>query len=325
MLGIDLGSNTLRALEMDKNFEKIAQYEFIIGAAKNLNTSGKIGDEAISNLREALRTLALKYELKEACIVATAAFRKASNARELFEELKQEFGAEFRIIDAKTEARLSVLGMKTGLLNLGLSGEFAYCDLGGASCELSFKGVLKSFDFGIVTFYEKAELENLGQKLKINKTSLKKYPHFIQKLKDKKLKLHFLIRDKRLCTLAFKAFDELKGIKKQLFKFKAKRIVLNSGVPTSLCALKLGLSYENYDFTKINGKKLCVNDFLKFGIKLWNMQENEAREFVGNSRKNYVVAGCFLFFALFEKQKLIVVDEGLREGVCIAKLKNMDF
>lgn len=325
MLGIDLGSNTLRALEMDENFQKIAEYEFIIAAAKNLNITGKIGDEAILNLRKALQTLALKYELKNALIVATAAFRKASNAKELFLELKQEFGAEFKIIDAKTEAKLSVLGMKTGLLALGLSEEFAYCDLGGASCELSFKGVFKSFDFGIITFYEKAKPQNLSQKSTINKAYLKKYPQFIQNLKDKKLKLHFLIQDKRLCSLAFRAFDELKEIKKQLAKFKAKKIVLNSGVPTSLCALKLGLSYEDYDFTKINGKRLRVNDFLKFGIKLWNMRENEAREFVGNSRKNYIVAGCFLLFALFEKQKLIVIDEGLREGVCIATLKNIAF
>lgn len=324
MLGIDIGSNTLRAVYMDTNFKKIAEYEFIIGAAKNLNTSGKIGDEAILNLRKALGTLALKYALKNAIIVATAAFRKASNAQKIFEDLREEFGASFKIIDAKTEAKLSVLGMKRGLLNLGLKQEFAYCDLGGASCELSFRDSFKSFDFGIITFYEKNQ-KNFNQKSQLKTIDVKKHSAFIRKIKDKKLKIHFLIQDKRLCALAFKAFEELREIKQELLRLKTRRIVLNSGVPTSICALKLGLNYENYDFTKINGKKLCANDFLKFGIKLWNMSENEARKFVGNSRKNYIVAGCFLLYALFEKQELIVIDEGLREGVCLAKLKNIAF
>ncbi len=323
MLGVDLGSNTVRAVYMDKTYKKIAQYEFIIGAAKNLNASGKIGDEAILKLKQALKTLALNYELGKASIVATAAFRKAKNAKELFEELRQEFKADFKIIDAKTEAKLSVLGMKMGLLNLGLRGEFAFCDLGGASCELSFRGEFKSFDVGIISFYEKNQGKNPSPK--IHKLNLKKHSSFIQKIKDKKLKIHFLIQDEKLRILAFKAFEEVDELKKQVLKFKTKKIVLNSGVPTSLCALKQGLNYENYDFTKINGKKLCPNDFLKFGIRLSNMSENEAKQFLGSARKNYLVAGCFLLYALFDKQELIVVDEGLREGLCIARFKNIVF
>lgn len=45
--------------------------------------------------------------------------------------------------------------MQSGLRRLKIWGEFAYCDLGGASCELSFGKSFKSFDFGIISFYEK--------------------------------------------------------------------------------------------------------------------------------------------------------------------------
>lgn len=41
MLGIDLGSNTLRAVQMDEKLNKLKEYEFVIGAAKNLNQSGE--------------------------------------------------------------------------------------------------------------------------------------------------------------------------------------------------------------------------------------------------------------------------------------------
>ncbi|HEF3546075.1 TPA: Ppx/GppA family phosphatase, partial [Campylobacter upsaliensis] len=36
MLGVDLGSNTLRAVKMNEALEKLEEYEFIIGAARNL-------------------------------------------------------------------------------------------------------------------------------------------------------------------------------------------------------------------------------------------------------------------------------------------------
>lgn len=47
MLGIDLGSNTLRAVQMDEKLNKLKEYEFVIGAAKNLNQSGEISKEAV--------------------------------------------------------------------------------------------------------------------------------------------------------------------------------------------------------------------------------------------------------------------------------------
>ena len=102
--------------------------------------------------------LAKKYDLSQARAVATAAFRKASNTNEIFTRLKQEFQIDFKVIDAKIEAKISVLGMKRGLLNLGLNLDCGYCDLGGASCEFSFRDNFQSFDFGIISFYEKCKI-----------------------------------------------------------------------------------------------------------------------------------------------------------------------
>ncbi|TQR31920.1 exopolyphosphatase [Campylobacter sp. MIT 99-7217] len=318
MLGIDLGSNTLRAVLMDTNLNILQEDEFIISAAKNLNESGKIGTQAIEKLKNALKTMQEKgYELRSAKAVATAAFRRASNSLEIFETLKKEFGICFEIIDAKTEAKLSILGMQNALLRLNfLEKNLAFCDLGGASCELSFGRNYESFDFGIITFYEKSRTleQNLSN---FNFKKLLKKSNFLQKCKDKKLKLHFMIDDKRLKDLAFKAFDEVSLAKKHLRKFKGKTIVLNSGVPTTLLALKQGIMYEDYQASFINGKCLVLNDFLKFGFKLWKMDKLYAKIAVGHNRKNYLSAGCFLFYALFDKYKFVVVDEGLREGICV--------
>lgn len=117
MLGIDLGSNTLRAVQMDEKLNKLKEYEFVIGAAKNLNQSGEIS-KAIQRLKNALSILAKEQDLSKARAVATAAFRKASNTNEIFAHLKEEFGIDFKLIDAKSEAKISVLGMQSGLRRL---------------------------------------------------------------------------------------------------------------------------------------------------------------------------------------------------------------
>ncbi|EAH5489504.1 Ppx/GppA family phosphatase [Campylobacter jejuni] len=324
MLGIDLGSNTLRAVQMDEKLNKLKECEFVIGAAKNLNQSGEISKEAIQRLKNTLSILAKEQDLSKARAVATAAFRKASNTNEIFAHLKKEFGIDFKLIDAKSEAKISVLGMQSGLRRLKIWGEFAYCDLGGASCELSFGKSFKSFDFGIISFYEK-NCHSYYKTCISYKKLIKKYPKFIINIKDKKLKIHFLIANPYLKHLAFRAFDEVAMIKKELCSLGAKTVVLNSGVPTTLSALKQNISYEKYEATKVNGKKLCHKDFLNYAIKLFHMEEKKAIKEVGTMRKNYLSAGCLLFYALFDKHKLLVIDEGLREGVCLASMKNIKF
>lgn len=307
MLALDIGSNTLRAIEVDEGFKKKREFEFIIAAAQGLNESGNIGQAAILRLREALGNLSKEYDLSKARAVATAAFRKAKNTKELFEALRAEFGIKILCIDAILEARLSVLGMRSGLKRLGLSGVFAFCDLGGASCEFAFDKSFKSFEFGIISFYEWVKNKTLTHSNSIPIPSFKRW--------DKKLKICSLSPDKSFKILAFSAFEVVSPLKRELKKHGVKRVVLNSGVPTTLCAFKQGISYANYRSEMVNGKRLYAGEFLRFAWNLWRMSESEAAFWVGSMRKPYFVAGCLLLFALFEREELIVIDEGLREGV----------
>lgn len=54
-----MGSNTLRAVLMDENFNKLKSEEFIIGAAKNMQND-IISDEAIERIFSALKILKKK-------------------------------------------------------------------------------------------------------------------------------------------------------------------------------------------------------------------------------------------------------------------------
>ncbi|EAJ5681023.1 Ppx/GppA family phosphatase [Campylobacter lari] len=319
MLGIDMGSNTLRAVLMDENFNKLKSEEFIIGAAKNMQND-IISDEAIERIFSALKILKEKnYDLSQAKAVATAAFRKAKNTEFIFVKIQKEFKLDVKLIDAKTEAKLSILGMQERLKALKLfRKDLNYCDLGGASCEISNEKFSKSYDFGIISFYERMHFKAIKPSAYVR--FFKKYPQNLARIKDEKLKIHLSPYPAHLKQLALKAFDLSKDI-----KLKGNFFILNSGVPTTLCAYKQNIKYKDYLEESVNGKILKRKDFFDFALKIWNLEQEKAKIYLGENRKKYLIAGSMILFALFNKQKLIVIDDGVREGVCIAHFKNIKF
>lgn len=314
-----MGSNTLRAVLMDENFNKLKSEEFIIGAAKNMQND-TINDEAIERIFSALKILKEKnYDLSQAKAVATAAFRKAKNTEFIFEKIQKEFKLNVKLINAKTEAKLSILGMQERLKALKLfRKDLNYCDLGGASCEISNEKFSKSYDFGIISFYERMYFKAIKSSAYVR--FFKKYPQNLAHIKDEKLKIHLSPYPAHLKQLALKAFNLSKDI-----KLKGNFFILNSGVPTTLCAYKQNIKYKDYLEESVNGKILKRKDFFDFALKIWNLEQEKAKIYLGENRKKYLIAGSMILFALFNKQKLIVIDDGVREGVCIAHFKNIKF
>lgn len=314
-----MGSNTLRAVLMDENFNKLKSEEFIIGAAKNMQND-IISDEAIERIFSALKILKEKnYDLSQAKAVATAAFRKAKNTEFIFVKIQKEFKLDVKLIDAKTEAKLSILGMQERLKALKLFRKnLNYCDLGGASCEISNEKFSKSYDFGIISFYERMHFKAIKPSAYVR--FFKKYPQNLARIKDEKLKIHLSPYPANLKQLALKAFNLSKDI-----KLKGNFFILNSGVPTTLCAYKQNIKYKDYLEENVNGKILKRKDFFDFALKIWNLEQEKAKIYLGENRKKYLIAGSMILFALFNKQKLIVIDDGVREGVCIAHFKNIKF
>ena len=291
VISIDLGSNTFRVALVKKGqntFYNEQIYEKIVGAARGLNESGKIGLEAKNRLFVAIAEAKSKFDFaKFKCVaVATEAFRVASNSEEIFDEVREKFDINFHLIDGKAEAKLTFLGVQNAFKRLGLDEKFSIVDIGGASSEIGEDGNFRSFKFGIITFFEKF----------------------------KNLKL--LEQNAKICTKEARAF---------LGSLDNKFITLTSGVPTSIAALKLGLNYENYDAKKINGLELKMSDFDHFISELLKLDEAAANVAVGKDRKFPLIAGTLLLKELLSGQeaKFIVIDDGLREGVGAAYLQGL--
>ena len=57
MLGIDLGSNTLRFALLDDNFEILKSSESIVGSARGLKDGGKLAEDAKERILNALKKI----------------------------------------------------------------------------------------------------------------------------------------------------------------------------------------------------------------------------------------------------------------------------
>ena len=292
IFGIDLGSNTLRGVLMNKNGEIVKSAEFIVGSARNLQAGGDLDPDAITRIKSALKKMDKIFDFKScenSVCVATEAFRMAKNSAEFFDEIWREFGIKFKIIDGDDEAKFVRLGILNRLKLLNLNAKNPLCiDLGGASTEISNNEHSKSFKFGIVRFCN--EFDEFTDKIRSANLVVSEARSFINSLK----------------------FD---------------RIILTSGVPTTMVALRKNLSYESYQSDLINGENLEFGEFDFWLERILNFSDDEALLKLGENRKDLMIAGIMLLKSLlqdFAKTEFIVVDDGLREGICINAIRELN-
>lgn len=296
---IDLGSNTLRValFDLDDKILLKNSFEYIVGSARGLNETKNISNEAICDIKNSLKSTLKRLNLKSFeqinCVaVATAAFRKAGNTKEIFNDIFLEFGLKFILIDPMSEARLSYLGVQAAVKNMGMSeAKMAFVDLGGASIEVGIDGEFKSFDSGIITYYEKCQ--------------------------------------KDICVVRACVDLDMDNIRKYLNSLAPNLIALTSGIPTTIAALKLNKTWDSYESRDVNGYEISNEDFLDMQKQIEKMSENLSDELLGKGRRMLVLTGLNLLGAILKdvKAKMIVIDDGLREGLAVAyfedKLNNI--
>jgi exopolyphosphatase / guanosine-5'-triphosphate,3'-diphosphate pyrophosphatase len=292
MISIDLGSNTIRAIVYDGGFQK--SYEKMVKTAENLKSDGIISAQAKQRILTALKEMDDELDLKAHTVVArtTAAMRMASNSQDVIDEINDQWGIEFKIISAEQEAYFTQLAVQSRLKTLGLPYEsFVLLDVGGGSTELvvcnqSVESI--SIDIGIVTMAEsysdKEELiDALYQGLKPMKTFMK----------------------------------EQKSIPSML--------ISTAGTPTTIASMKHGLTVATYDPTVVNATSLSREDLAFQLHRLLDMNEDERAVHVGIGRADLIVTGVEILRVLLDLlsfDAMLVIDDGLREGIALDYAKN---
>jgi len=295
VIGIDLGSNTIRVVKIDCNSrQKVAEFEKIVKTADNLVNTKVISDEAIKRIIDAINEAKQKIDFNdEIKAVATEALRKAKNSKEVIKKIKEATGIEFKIITPEEEAIFTALAVENCLENKCEieAKSFFLVDIGGGSTELILKHkdvvVSQSFPIGIVTFTQKYKTpEAIKYAIKKEASKFKEFIDF-----------------------AFSAYK------------KPKIFTASSGTPTSIAALKHGLSYKTYNPEIVNCTKITIKDLDYWLNKLMKMEMKKREELVGVGRGDLIFTGIYIFkeiFKLAKYEECIVCDDGVREGVALS-------
>ena len=301
MVAFDLGSNTLRVVKIDcQTKERIREYEKIVKTADGLQESGEINKTAIERVVEAVKEAKKIINIKDDDIVAvaTAALRLASNREKVLKIIKKETGIDFKIISGTEEANYTALAVSQRLKKLQLQNEdFLLLDLGGGSSELYIKkeqrSFIKSFPIGIVTLTQKYNsIEQMQESLECETKEIKKFVDEI-----------------------YSNFS------------KPKLFVSTAGTATTLASFKIGLDYEHYDYTKVTGVALSIDDIKTSLEKLLLMDMDERNRWVGVGRSDLIISGISILLKILQIadfKNLIVIDDGLREGIAIEKCNELE-
>ncbi len=293
---IDIGSNTvllLIARILNNNIvETIKNYYRAPRISKGLISGNKISDDKISVLIDVLseyKNITEHYGCEKILIVATNAFRIASNSIEISNLIKEKFNWNLKIIDGDEEARLSFLGA-TYEYKIN---EKVVIDIGGGSTEIIYgteEKIIykKSFPVGVVSFTEKYfknhlpdlnEIENIKKDLK-------------------------------------KIFNELAHlIPSQIFTIAV------AGTPTTLSCIKQNIRV--YDEKLVDNSLITYEDINEIALKLSKMPAQQIRNEFGQvveGREDVLFTGTLILLTLMEilkLSKITVSNKGLRYGVII--------
>ncbi|MBP1680220.1 MAG: putative exopolyphosphatase [Proteobacteria bacterium] len=299
MIGCDLGSNTLRIVEIEcQSRTRIQAFERIVRTAKDLHITGVISEQSKQNILNALEEASKLFDFKnKRCFcVTTEAMRVASNAEEILKEIETTFGLTFKIITGKQEAFLTSLAVENALKREGFKHQtYALFDLGGGSTEFTFckdgDKQSQSFPFGIINVAERYQ-SNLE--------------HHITRIVD--------------------SIDTFIG-KSNIIPSNFLQLVTTAGTPTTVAAFLEGLDYDHYDANVVNGKVLHRSDFEVAYERLTTMNEYEAERYTGTNRRELVIVGILIVKAIMRKlgfETCIVIDDGLREGVVLEQCYNLE-
>lgn len=222
LVGVDLGSNSLKISLMNAKFEVLKTDEFGIQSAFGLKEN--LSDTAKNKIILALEKISKNYDLKNALAVATEAFRVAKDSGEFFKLLNDKFGIKFEVISPLRECELTKLAVYKRCEMLGINtSNLAIVDLGGASCEIVLDEKFKSFKFGIVKVFNNfLNLENIE---KNSKFITKEANEFLKNLKPKNIVLNSTI-SKKLLNLK-QNYKNSKILEFDDFK-KLKKLILNN-------------------------------------------------------------------------------------------------
>jgi exopolyphosphatase/guanosine-5'-triphosphate,3'-diphosphate pyrophosphatase len=244
---------------------------------------------AVRTYRDRARALGAARTL----VVATAAVRQAENRDELLHQLAAEGDLDVRVVSGEEEARLTLLGVASGLPPL--TALYGVLDIGGGSTELIVARAAHavravSVPMGVVALTERF--------LRADPVDWPEY---------RACAAHIAERLER---------EMWPGIR----PLAPERLVGTAGTITTLAALDLDLA--RYDAARVQGHRLARSRIAALLARLGalTIAERAGLPALEPGRADLVIPGIALTLAVLDGlglTELVVSDTGLREGILL--------
>lgn len=133
---IDIGSNSVRLLVIDEEFNDLHRETRVTGLARGVDADGLLSRQAVSETLEVISGYAAAIQRHGAAqvgAVATSASRDAANGPDVMQRIEEMLGTRPMIIDGRKEAMLSFSGAVSHLPGLH---DRIVIDIGGGSTEI---------------------------------------------------------------------------------------------------------------------------------------------------------------------------------------------
>jgi exopolyphosphatase/guanosine-5'-triphosphate,3'-diphosphate pyrophosphatase len=294
---IDLGTNMVRLLVADAaadGWTPVEAAQRVTRLGQGQATAGGLAPPAMTRTIETVAAFVRRAErlgAEPVRIVATSAVREAPNRDEFTAQLARATGRPVEVISGDEEARLTLLGVRSGLP--GLAGRYLVLDIGGGSTELTLAGDgglerSVSLRLGVVAYGEGDPGDGRYEAGRLDA-------------------LHAAVRGR----LAREIPDAIAAA-------GARRLIGTAGTVTTLAALDLGLTV--YDPARVQGHCLARAAGERLLARLADLT-NAARAALPAleaGRADLIVPGtviCLEVMRRVEIDALTVSDRGLREGI----------
>ncbi|MBI5192332.1 MAG: Ppx/GppA family phosphatase [Nitrospirae bacterium] len=345
--GIDIGTNTLRLLiaefSPDGKYRKVKSERHITRLGEGISSTGRLKETAMERTSSVLKRFAKicsEYPLDGIYAVATSAVREASNGPDFIKKIKSEAGLDVDVISGDEEARLTMLGIASGLDLKG--SDFLLMDIGGGSTEFIFASegdiISKvSTDIGVVRFTEQylksdppqdEEIEKLETAISERLNPLKgdtPPPYQVWALgSDFGMKTTPpsppLVRGGKSMANDNPPLCSRGGMGGYFRMNNNVCLVGTAGTVTTLAAIDQKMTV--YDPRKINGYKITREGIGNIRSLLLAMTMKKRMEIPGieDGMEDLIAAGVVLVDKVMERfgfNEILVSDSGLREGLVL--------
>src|SRR3954449_12144648 len=300
---VDIGTNSTRLLiaDVDPAGVTVLDRESIVTRlGQGVDATGELATEAMERV---FSTLAQYRERLDDCAtrrdvaVLTSAVRDASNGQAFFDEVKQRFRLDARVLPGEEEARLTFLGA-TAERDPGDETPVVVIDIGGGSTEL-VEGRGRAMDFHVST-----------QAGVVRQTE--RHLHSDPPAHEELVALAADVR-----AIFAEAVPEP-------VRASVERAIAVAGTPTSLASIDLGL--EPYDPQRAHGHILGLARIEELLARLAQMPLDARREVIGlhPDRAPTIVAGSILLveaLRTFGLEAVEVSEHDILRGAALSAAK----